>query len=243
MRRIRLWFGAVIGLLLLLLSGVATADSQPTAQQLMPNDPVAGKAYFQMMCAPCHGPLARGTPGVAPNISGIANRFPSFYGVANIIEIRMPPPGGTTSEQNARNVAAYLWTLDGLTPPPPGAYDAVASTGQVIQNNPADQPPTPAPTPTPTTPAPTNTAPTTVTPTPTASPTSTPSSDNSSGGGAMVPAAEYLTASVGTANTSLPLGAESALGYLCLGAGLLLQGLGRLVWQRRSIAPGNDQVS
>lgn len=229
------------GLALVLLSGglflgaaVAAADtSQPaTATQLAPNDPVAGNSYYHQICAGCHGANAQGGKfkmggKFPPNLQHIANRFDEFMGLVERIADTMPY-GSHTDVQDARNVAAYLWTLDGRTPPPPGVYD-VSQMNQAIQSGtapPIVAPPTAAPSPV-------------ATPTPTSqssAPTQTTGNASATGqgqtnvSGSPVRAAKYLVASVPTAPTGLNLGEEWDLGLACLGAGLLLQGLG---WLRR----------
>lgn len=221
---------ALVGLSLWLVAVPALADS---ASQLMPNDPGAGKTYYSQVCAACHGANAMGGTmkmggKVPPNLSWVANRFDDFMGLAERIADTMPY-GSTTDPQDARNVAAYLWTLDGRTPPPAGVSDmswsSYQKTGQVVVPTPV--PPQPAPTaftnvqtPSAGTSNQPNGAPSGSRGTATAPGTSR----SASGSGGNEAASQYLVATVPTAQTGLNLGEQWDLGLVSLGLSLLLLG-------------------
>ena len=101
----------------------------------------AGKTEATTVCFMCHGQDGSGT-SMAPPIRFIADTFPSVPGLANVIQLRMPPPGNSLTAEQATNVAAFLFTLAGKDP---GAASS--------QSTMAPPPVTPiAPVPVPTTP-------------------------------------------------------------------------------------------
>lgn len=105
------------------------ADSLPpgvTAESI-----AEGKKLFAGagLCAACHGPAAKGTPGLGPNLTDAEwlHSDGSFEAlVAQITAgvpsnksksgVAMPPKGGAAlSDAQVRAVAAYVWSLSRVT--------------------------------------------------------------------------------------------------------------------------------
>ncbi len=123
-------FAVAAGLLLLAAPLVAQGtDSLPpgaTAGMV-----AEGKKVFAGagLCAACHGPAARGTPGLGPNLTDAEwlHSDGSFEALVAMITtgvpssksksgVAMPPKGGSAlSDAQVRAVAAYVWTLSRAT--------------------------------------------------------------------------------------------------------------------------------
>lgn len=86
-------------------------------------DPAKGKAVYQQRCLPCHGPQGKGDGPTgkvlvppAADFTSAASRKKSEADLLKIIENGKPPTAmiawkGQLSEQDIRNVLAYVTTL------------------------------------------------------------------------------------------------------------------------------------
>ena len=88
-----------------------------------------GKELFAVACAACHGPEAKGVPGVAPNLSDSAWLYGSAE--ADIVETiskgrvnRMPAFGEFLGEAKVHLLTAYVVSLGGSEPDPAAAMTA-----------------------------------------------------------------------------------------------------------------------
>jgi len=104
-------------------TGAAPAGNPPPGAT--PEMVAAGQQTFNTVCVACHGPDAKGTP-LAPNLtdSEWINTDGSYQGIISIVQngvpqpkqypSPMPPMGGASlTEQQVREVAAYVWSLGG----------------------------------------------------------------------------------------------------------------------------------
>lgn len=103
-------------------SGTAAGSPPPGAT---PEMVAAGQQTFATVCAACHGPDAKGTQ-LAPNLTdgewidtdgtyqGIIATVTNGVPQPKQYPSPMPPMGGANlSEQQVKDVAAYVWSLGG----------------------------------------------------------------------------------------------------------------------------------
>jgi cytochrome c oxidase cbb3-type subunit III len=86
----------------------------------------SGKGLFMVACAACHGPEAKGVPGLAPNLADNIWLFGNTE--ADIVRIitkgqvnRMPAFGEFLGEAKVHLLTAYVVSLGGSEPDAPGA--------------------------------------------------------------------------------------------------------------------------
>jgi len=119
----------IILLLLLIISLTACGGSTNVspAQAAPTGDPAAGKELFISTCAVCHGPDAKGLPGLGKDL--IASEFVTGKNNSELVEfikvgrgpddplnttgVTMPPKGGKASltDEDLYNIVAYIRTL------------------------------------------------------------------------------------------------------------------------------------
>jgi mono/diheme cytochrome c family protein len=124
------FYGLTIILLLLLiisLTACGGSTNASPAQAAPAGDPAAGKELFVSTCVVCHGPDAKGLPGLGKNL--VASEFVADKSDRELVEfikvgrgpddplnttgVTMPPKGGKTSltEEDLYNIVAYIRTL------------------------------------------------------------------------------------------------------------------------------------
>jgi cytochrome c len=111
------WKWSLLGAGLLMAGCGTQAASTYHAPSFPQGDPVAGAKVYAASCAVCHGATADGTPGVAPALRGrkaFGTLYTSEAQLAQFIEDYMPKNNpGSLSRQQAADVAAFIWGLNG----------------------------------------------------------------------------------------------------------------------------------
>ncbi|HEY4687958.1 MAG TPA: cytochrome c [Anaerolineae bacterium] len=123
---------AVVSLLVLTACGggsTSTSGGAPTAKPAAAKtgDAKVGEAKFQGTCASCHGPDAKGLPGLGKDLTvseffkGLSDADAVAFVMkgrpstdpANTAGVDMPPKGGNPalSEQDLYDIIAYMRTL------------------------------------------------------------------------------------------------------------------------------------
>jgi len=124
--KIRLIFLCLLGLGASLIA--ACGSSAPPATPTPSGDPVAGQTKFMSTCSACHGPNAKGIPGLGKDLttSTFAKGLADSELVAFVIKgrdaseplnttgVAMPPKGGNPAltEKDLGDIVAYLRTLE-----------------------------------------------------------------------------------------------------------------------------------
>jgi disulfide bond formation protein DsbB len=119
--------GLSISLVTACAGGAAARPSGGAAAAKSSGDPTRGKALFAQTCAACHGPDAKGLPGLGkdmtastfvkgetdPQLVEFVKQGRPASDPANTTKIDMPPKGGNPAMTDAQigDVVAYLRTL------------------------------------------------------------------------------------------------------------------------------------
>lgn len=121
---------AVLAMVLAACGGGTTENGDPagTEAPIATGDAAAGEEIYSSTCSACHGPDARGLPGLGKDlhnntfVAGLSDdELVDFLKVgrpagdpANEAGVDMPPKGGnpSLSDEDLYDVAAYLRTLD-----------------------------------------------------------------------------------------------------------------------------------
>jgi disulfide bond formation protein DsbB len=127
MKALRLTVFILILAGLLLAACSSGAPAAPTAPPVPPGDAGAGKAKFESVCSACHGPDAKGIPGLGKDLttSEFAKSKTDAELVAflkqgrkaddplNTTGVEMPPKGGNEAftEQDLSDIVAYVRSL------------------------------------------------------------------------------------------------------------------------------------
>jgi mono/diheme cytochrome c family protein len=132
---------------LLLLTGISTlADASPSPSgAALPGDPAKGQTLYSTgTCAGCHGANMEGNIGPALNPIEKINGIPNVLDTAFLIDIitngrvhkagdpkqtDMPPKGGMTlSDQDVKDIAAYIIQANQTGSPPLSANELAKRT-------------------------------------------------------------------------------------------------------------------
>lgn len=116
----------VVGALIIAACGGGAPAATPTTEAPA-GDAVAGKTKFESTCTTCHGPDAKGIPGLGKDLTasefakGLSDReLVDFLAVGrpasdplNTTGVDMPPKGGNPAftEQDLIDIAAYVRAL------------------------------------------------------------------------------------------------------------------------------------
>jgi cytochrome c len=96
-------------------------------------NPVAGAKLFATTCSTCHGSDAGGVSGVAPALVGrpaLFTLYPHQWQLAAFIQTYMPKTNpGSLSKQQAANLAAFIYALNGKLGPA-AKSEAAAALGR-----------------------------------------------------------------------------------------------------------------
>lgn len=116
----------IVGALIIAACGGGAPAATPTTEGPA-GDAVAGKTKFESTCTTCHGPDAKGIPGLGKDLTasefakGLSDReLVDFLAVGrpasdplNTTGVDMPPKGGNPAftEQDLIDIAAYVRAL------------------------------------------------------------------------------------------------------------------------------------
>ncbi|MEK7788139.1 MAG: cytochrome c [Chloroflexota bacterium] len=125
-RLLTIFFLLLAGALIIAACGGGAPAATPTTEGPA-GDAVAGKTKFESTCTTCHGPDAKGIPGLGKDLTvsefakGLSDReLVDFLAVGrpasdplNTTGVDMPPKGGNPAftEQDLIDIAAYVRAL------------------------------------------------------------------------------------------------------------------------------------